>query len=87
MATRLEALVEEANQKGNSEVHKIPGWIRGWESPWKGRVKGGELIDLGEQELYSLALRVRDRLPEIFSRDYHPDIYPIKATQVSTFSS
>ncbi|KAF3334644.1 multiple inositol polyphosphate phosphatase 1 isoform X1 [Carex littledalei] len=82
LAVRLAALVEEANHEGSSEASKIPSWIRGWESPWKGRMKGGELTDLGEQELYRLSLRVSDRFPEIFSRDYHPDLYPIKATQV-----
>ncbi|KAF3334643.1 multiple inositol polyphosphate phosphatase 1 isoform X2 [Carex littledalei] len=82
LATRLAALVEEANRECSSEAPKIPGWIQKWESPWKGRVKGGELTDMGEQELYRLALRVKDRFPDIFNRDYHPDIYPIKATQV-----
>lgn len=81
LATRLAALVEEANREGTSEAPKIPGWIQNWESPWKG-VTGGELTDIGEQELYRLALRVRDRFPDIFSRDYHPHIYPLKATQV-----
>ncbi|KAJ3704522.1 hypothetical protein LUZ61_008227 [Rhynchospora tenuis] len=82
LTTRLATLVEEANRDGTSDAPSIPGWIQGWESPWKGRVKGGELINLGEEELYRLALRVRDRFPEIFSKDYHPDLYPIKATQV-----
>ncbi|XP_078162796.1 uncharacterized protein LOC144557975 isoform X2 [Carex rostrata] len=79
LATRLAALVEEATS--DSEAPKIPGWIQKWESPWKG-VTGGELTDMGEEELYRLALRVKDRFPDIFSWDYHPHIYPIKATQV-----
>ncbi|KAJ4797802.1 Multiple inositol polyphosphate phosphatase 1 [Rhynchospora pubera] len=78
LATRLASLLQDQHNPSIS----IPEWIRGWQSPWKGRLKGGELIHLGEEELYRLALRVRDRFPHIFAKDYHPDLYPIKATQV-----
>ncbi|CAD6215180.1 unnamed protein product [Miscanthus lutarioriparius] len=59
LAVRLEALMKEANQGLDSDsLKKIPSWIKGWESRWKGRTKGGELISEGEEELYNLATRV-----------------------------
>lgn len=60
----------------------LPAWIKGWKSPWEGKKVGGELLPKGEEELYDLAQRYRNRFPEIFSDEYHPDIYPIIATQV-----
>lgn len=84
MAVRLEALINEANQglDGDS-LKKIPSWIKGWESRWKGRTKGGELVSEGEEELYNLATRVRERFQDLFDDEYHPDVYSIRATQVS----
>jgi multiple inositol-polyphosphate phosphatase/2,3-bisphosphoglycerate 3-phosphatase len=47
-------------------------------------LKGGELIRKGEEELYNLGIRIRERFPELFEEEYHPDVYPIKASQVSS---
>ncbi|KAK1272130.1 hypothetical protein QJS04_geneDACA005998 [Acorus gramineus] len=90
LAIKLEALLSDARHEaqGNAEsLQRIPGWLWGWKSPWKGRLKGGELISKGEDELYDLGIRVRDRFPELFSAEYHPDIYTITATQVPRASA
>lgn len=84
MAARFEELLRDAEQR-NFSLEKFPRWLRGWESPWKGKVKGGELIGKGEHELYDLGIRTREKFPDLFSDDYHPDVYTIKATQVSLF--
>ncbi|KAJ3669435.1 hypothetical protein LUZ60_011385 [Juncus effusus] len=78
LSLRLQILLKEKP----TDSCGIPEWMKGWESPWKGREKGGELLGLGEEELYRLALRVRERFAGIFGEEYHPDVYPIKATQV-----
>lgn len=62
---------------------KVPRWLYGWQSPWKGRVTGGELVQKGEEELYHLGIRVRERFPDLFSDDYNSDTYQIRATQVN----
>ena len=84
LAIRLDALLEHARKmkRDNPDVQKIPSWLWGWNSPWKGRLTGGELIQQGEDELYNLGIRIRERYPEIFNEEYHPDIYNIRATQV-----
>lgn len=83
-ATRLDSLLSEAKQRTQDcSLQKIPSWMCGWKSPWKGRQKGGELVSEGENELYQLGIRVRERFPEIFEEEYHPDIFSIRATQVS----
>ncbi|KMZ70057.1 putative Multiple inositol polyphosphate phosphatase 1 [Zostera marina] len=66
---------------------KVPQWLYGWQSPWKGRVTGGELVQKGEEELYQLGIRVRERFPDLFSEDYNSEIYQIRATQVSRASA
>ncbi|EYU20056.1 hypothetical protein ABFS82_06G063200 [Erythranthe guttata] len=83
-ATRLGVLLE--NAKGQKST-VIPSWLRGWKSPWTGKHKGGELINEGETELYELGIRTREKFPELFNENYHPDVFPIKATQVSRASS
>ncbi|KAF6152514.1 hypothetical protein GIB67_030500 [Kingdonia uniflora] len=53
LADRLEVLLSEAKQgeeKGNVSMEKIPAWIWGWKSSWKGKQTGGELISKGEDE-------------------------------------
>lgn len=80
LASHIQELVRDAEEK--NLAHNIPAWLRGWMSPWKGKAKGGELISEGEDELYDLGIRTRERFPELFSQDYHPDIYRLKATQV-----
>ncbi|KAL5545391.1 hypothetical protein UlMin_005078 [Ulmus minor] len=75
---RLKALLREA------EENKL-SWLRSWKSPWKG--KGGELIDKGEEELYKLGIRIREKFPNLFIEDYHPDIYTINATQIPRASA
>ncbi|KAJ8650900.1 hypothetical protein MRB53_003923 [Persea americana] len=90
LAIRLEALLSDAKQgtlEANGSSQKIPNWMWGWQSPWKGKLKGGDLIIKGEEELYHLGLRTRERFPEVFDEDYHPDIYPIKATQIPRASA
>ncbi|KAI3427842.1 uncharacterized protein J3R85_009075 [Psidium guajava] len=80
LASHIQELVKDAEEKNLAQ--NVPAWLRGWTSPWKGKVKGGELISKGEDELYDLGIRTRERFPELFSQDYHPDIYTLKATQV-----
>lgn len=83
MAIRLEALVTDVKLILEEDaLQKIPPWLLGWQSPWKGRGKGGELISKGEVELYQLGVRIRDRFPTLFGEEYHPDTYHIRATQV-----
>ncbi|KAL6509349.1 hypothetical protein OROGR_022659 [Orobanche gracilis] len=84
LATRLEVLLENVREQRSTV---LPTWLRGWRSPWTGKHKGGELIREGENELYELGIRTRERFPKLFNEDYHPDIYPIKATQVSRASA
>jgi multiple inositol-polyphosphate phosphatase/2,3-bisphosphoglycerate 3-phosphatase len=90
LALRLGALVNEARQGPDSEaVKKIPSWMKGWESPWKGKVtgKGGELVSEGEEELFNFANRVKERFQDLFDEEYHPEVFSIRATQVSSISS
>ncbi|KAG8380850.1 hypothetical protein BUALT_Bualt06G0059300 [Buddleja alternifolia] len=86
LATRLELLLENVKEQ-KSSVQNIPAWLWGWKSPWTGKHKGGELISEGENELYQLGIRTREKFPELFHEDYHPDVYPIKTTQVSRASA
>lgn len=81
MAAHLEVLVRDAKEH-NQYLEKIPAWLTGWRSPWKGKLTGGELIAAGEDELYHLGIRVRERFPDLFNEEYHPDVYSIKTTQV-----
>lgn len=85
LSAQLEVLVRDAKEQKLS-LGRVPSWLNGWKSPWHGRLKGGELIRLGEEELYELGIRIREKFPSLFDEDYHPDIYPIKATQVSLSS-
>ncbi|TMX02769.1 hypothetical protein EJD97_019941 [Solanum chilense] len=86
LGAHLEVLVRDAKEhKQYSE--KIPSWLAGWRSPWKGKVTGGELITEGEDELYHLGIRVRERYPDLFNEEYHPDVYSIKTTQVPRASA
>jgi multiple inositol-polyphosphate phosphatase/2,3-bisphosphoglycerate 3-phosphatase len=83
LASHLGKLIREAEEQ-NLSLEKVPLWLRGWKSPWRGKLKGGELIRKGEEELYNLGIRIRERFSELFDEEYHPDVYPIKATQVSS---
>lgn len=85
LATSLQALVANAKERKLS-LDNIPAWVFEWTSPWKGRVKGGELIVKGEEELYDLGIRIRGKYPNLLNEDYHPDVHTIKATQVGTWS-
>ncbi|XP_077214744.1 histidine acid phosphatase family protein isoform X2 [Tasmannia lanceolata] len=90
LAVRLESILNEAKQaaqEDNASLQKIPDWLWGWQSPWKGKQKGGELIEKGEDELYQLGIRIRERFPDLFKENYHPDIFPIRATQVPRASA
>lgn len=81
LSVNMRTLVQAAKEN-NLSLQKIPSWIWGWKSPWKGKLKGGELISEGEKELYDLGIRTRERFPVLFNGEYHPDAYTIKATQV-----
>uniref|UniRef100_M1CL14 Multiple inositol polyphosphate phosphatase 1 n=1 Tax=Solanum tuberosum TaxID=4113 RepID=M1CL14_SOLTU len=85
-AARLEVLVRDVKEQKQS-LDKIPAWLMGWNSPWKGKRTGGELISEGEDELYHLGIRVREQFPSLFSEEYHPAIYSIKTTQVPRASA
>ncbi|KAF5189844.1 Multiple inositol polyphosphate phosphatase [Thalictrum thalictroides] len=90
LAASLEVLLSDAKrdaQKGNEASNNIPAWLWGWKSPWKGKEKGGELVIQGEDELFHLGTRIRERFEDLFNEDYHPDIYTIKATQVPRASA
>ncbi|MQK22601.1 histidine-type phosphatase, partial [Escherichia coli] len=86
LSAHLEVLIRDAKDQ-NFPMERVPSWLRGWKSPWHGRLKGGELIRKGEEELYELAIRIREKFPNLFDEEYHPDIYPIKATQVPRASA
>lgn len=81
-ADRLRVLSAEAAKNQNETTSLPPAWIKEWKSPWSDKQIGGELLPKGEEELYDLALRYKSKYPEIFSEQYHPDVYPIIATQV-----
>ncbi|XP_019416819.1 PREDICTED: multiple inositol polyphosphate phosphatase 1-like [Lupinus angustifolius] len=85
-SARLEVLIRDAKER-SLPMERVPSWIHGWKSPWQGRLTGGELIIKGEEELYQLGIRVREMFPNLFDEEYHPDIYPIKATQVPRASA
>lgn len=48
-------------------------------------VAAGELHPLGDEELFSLGARLRQRFPSIVCDPYFPKRYPIISTQVSPF--
>eukprot|EP01018_Ginkgo_biloba_P004749 Gb_24160 [translate_table: standard] len=69
------------------QAQQIPAWLKGWRSPWEGKKTGGQLTHEGEEELYLLGKRIRERFPDLFDEDYHPDVYLISATQVPRASA
>ncbi|XP_057981577.1 uncharacterized protein LOC131166943 isoform X2 [Malania oleifera] len=89
LAAHMEVIFNAAKVEAehNAPLKKVPAWLQGWESPWKGKSRGGELIRKGEDELYELAVRIRDRFPNLLNEEYHPDVYVIKATQVPRASA
>ncbi|XP_071732746.1 uncharacterized protein [Rutidosis leptorrhynchoides] len=86
LSFQLKTLIQNAKEKGAS-LENLPSWIYGWTSPWKGKTKGGELIIQGEDEMYNLGNRIRERFQELFSDEYHPDVYQIRATQIPRASA
>ncbi|KAL1172768.1 hypothetical protein V6Z11_A05G370900, partial [Gossypium hirsutum] len=86
LASHIKELLKDAKEK-NLSLQKVPAWLLKWESPWKGKLRGGELDTKGEEELYQLGIRVRERFPDLFNEEYHPDVYPIKTTQVPQASA
>ncbi|KAK8629628.1 hypothetical protein V6N13_078461 [Hibiscus sabdariffa] len=86
LASHIKELIKDAKEKKLS-LQKVPAWFHKWESPWKGKLKGGELDIKGEEELYQLGISVRERFPDIFNEEYHPDVYPIMTTQVPRASA
>ncbi|KAI9109044.1 hypothetical protein K1719_019999 [Acacia pycnantha] len=81
LEAHLKLLISNA-EKQNLLLDRIPSWLHGWESPWKGQLKGGELIRKGEEELYDLGIKTRENFPNLFEEEYHPEIYTINATRV-----
>jgi multiple inositol-polyphosphate phosphatase/2,3-bisphosphoglycerate 3-phosphatase len=61
LASHLEELIKDAEEQ-NLSLEKVPSWLRGWKSPWRGKLKGGELIRKGEEELYNLDQREISRI-------------------------
>ncbi|KAL7229211.1 hypothetical protein ACSBR2_007836 [Camellia fascicularis] len=86
LAMSMEGLLQDAKEQ-KLALQKVPAWFRGWKSPWQGKLKGGELISEGEDELYNLGVRTRDKFPQLFNEDYHPDVYAIKATHIPRASA
>ncbi|XP_039047155.1 multiple inositol polyphosphate phosphatase 1-like isoform X2 [Hibiscus syriacus] len=86
LASHIKELLKDAKEK-NLSLQKVPAWLQKWESPWRGKLRGGELDRKGEEELYQLGIRVRERFPDLFNEEFHPDVYPIKATQVPRASA
>lgn len=43
LAKRIEVLLQDAKER-ELDLQKVPAWLWGWKSPWKGRFKGGELL-------------------------------------------
>ncbi|XP_068641945.1 uncharacterized protein [Aristolochia californica] len=87
LAIRLATLLNDAKAEQKALEQKVPDWLRGWTSPWKGKPKGGELISIGEEELYHLGVRTRERFPQLFNEEYHPEVFSIRATQVPRASA
>ncbi|KAB1217659.1 Multiple inositol polyphosphate phosphatase 1 [Morella rubra] len=86
LEARLEPLLRDAEEQ-KLPLQKVPSWLSGWKSPWKGKLKGGELITQGEVELYDLGIRIREKFPDVFNEEYHPEVYAIRATQVPRASA
>ncbi|GMP23511.1 hypothetical protein CsSME_00001075 [Camellia sinensis var. sinensis] len=86
LALRMEVLLQDAKEQ-KLALQKVPAWFRGWKSPWQGKLKGGELISEGEDELYNLGIRTRDKFPQLFNEDYHPNVYAIRTTQIPRASA
>ncbi|OWM69923.1 hypothetical protein CDL15_Pgr025772 [Punica granatum] len=86
LSAHIGELIRDAEEQ-NLSLKQVPDWLRGWKSPWRGKLKGGELISKGEHELYDLGIRVRGTFPDLFDEEYHPDVYVLKATQVPRASS
>ncbi|KAG9445058.1 hypothetical protein H6P81_016398 [Aristolochia fimbriata] len=87
LAIRLETLLNDAKADRKTIEQEVPDWLKGWRSPWEGKPKGGELISRGEEELYHLGVRIRERFPQLFNVEYHPDVFSIRATQVPRASA
>ncbi|XP_028805215.1 multiple inositol polyphosphate phosphatase 1-like [Neltuma alba] len=77
----LKSLISGA-KKQNLPLDRVPSWLLEWESPWKGGSNDGELMSIGEKELYDLGIRTRQKFPNLFDEEYHPDIYPINPTKI-----
>ncbi|EXB29259.1 Multiple inositol polyphosphate phosphatase 1 [Morus notabilis] len=86
LAAHLEVLLRDVEVQ-NLSLQEVPSWLWGWKSPWKEKVKGGELISKGEKELYDFGIRTREKFPNLFDEDYHPDVYPIRTSQVPRASA
>ncbi|XP_050387463.1 uncharacterized protein LOC126803765 [Argentina anserina] len=86
LALRLASLVKEAEEQ-KQPLEKVPEWLKEWESPWKGKRNDGQLTVQGEEELYELGVGTRERFQSLFDEDYHPNVYPIKSSQIPRASA
>lgn len=41
-----------------------------------------QLTDSGQEELYMMGIRMRQRYPHLFTHDYHPERYDFSSTHV-----
>ncbi|XP_057862970.2 uncharacterized protein LOC131071222 isoform X2 [Cryptomeria japonica] len=88
---KLEKILNSAGHTIEEDAYEskqgLPSWLMGWRSPWESRKTNGELTREGEEELYHLGKRVRERFPKLFNEDYHPAVYSIISTQVPRASA
>lgn len=59
-----------------------PDWIGDYVVPWEGHEPVGYLVRGGEEEMYGLAKRWKQRMPHVLDQVYHPERYRIFGTQV-----
>ena len=57
-------------------------WMGAYSSPWEGHRGGGELLQEGEEELYFMGVRFRERFGGIFGQRYHSKAVRFISTQV-----
>lgn len=57
-------------------------WMAAFQSPWEGHKGGGELLPVGEEELYHMGRRYRERFASIFGPPYHSKAVRFLSTQV-----
>ncbi|GAQ89106.1 Histidine phosphatase superfamily protein [Klebsormidium nitens] len=74
-----------AARSGN--LRSPPNWIGDYIVPWEGHEPVGYLVPGGEEEMYGLAKRWKQRMPNVLDQTYHPERYRIFGTQVPRASA